>query len=294
MNELTGTGLVSRRVELPESARTDFVAASPHQHARLRYLGVEVQEPLSSYEANRIIDQTNNDPAFADRIQSWENEKQALHPDLFRVPPRFAGLSAPAAPSVYARLEPSIIAPEPPPLRRPATRAPARAMSGPALLALLTVVLLAGVGAAGWFLLKTPWVLPLLRKTSIAALPITQNGGAPASAAVAAPAAVPLAGQSVARPPGAPGAGAVTPEEFARRVAVSQAQAVARYPSLGTANSEMNSRFIFRYKRMVSEHNARLQDPNWPLLLAEDCAAASGLKPGGSPATGTRTASRPH
>ena len=36
----------------------------------------------------------------------------------------------------------------------------------------------------------------------------------------------------------------------------------------------MNIRFVFRYQWMVKDDNPRLRAPNWPELLADDCAAA--------------------
>lgn len=65
------------------------------------------------------------------------------------------------------------------------------------------------------------------------------------------------------------------PLEFSTLVAESQHVAVARYPELGRAGSEMNSRFCFRYKQWLKANSARLQDPSWPILLADECAKAS-------------------
>lgn len=64
-------------------------------------------------------------------------------------------------------------------------------------------------------------------------------------------------------------------EVFSSRVAESKRRAIAKYPTLAVANSEMNIRFIFRYQWMVKDNNTRLRNPNWPELLADDCAAAA-------------------
>ena len=66
---------------------------------------------------------------------------------------------------------------------------------------------------------------------------------------------------------------------FASRVADSKRRAIAKYPTLETAESEMNVRFVYRYKCMVKDGNPRLKTPDWPELLADDCAATMHLKP---------------
>ena len=67
--------------------------------------------------------------------------------------------------------------------------------------------------------------------------------------------------------------------ELANLVAQSQRLALAKYPALGTVNSEINIRFNFRYKRMLADYSPRLQDPNWPLQLADECAQAANVHP---------------
>ena len=84
--------------------------------------------------------------------------------------------------------------------------------------------------------------------------------------------------------PGEPGGGAepgsATVEtakakaERTQLVAESKRRAVAKYPDLAVANTEMNTRFVFRYNWMAKEGNALLQQANWPEQLAEDCAKA--------------------
>ena len=294
MSETTAPNLSPRRIELPGASQPDFVAASPHQIARLAYLGVAVQEPLSSYEANRIIDQTNNDPAYEERIQAWESEKQALHPELFRVPPRFAGLSIPtvpahapapnASPSAYAPISEPAIPGFVPPDRRAAL--PPAPSASPAKFFLLAaaVAMVAVFGGAGWFVWKSPWLLQVLPKPSVLGVSVLPGGSSAAPARPTAPAS-PVT-QSAAT------ASALPPDDLARRVAASQQLAVARYPALGTAGSEINSRFVFRYKRLLADRSERLRDPNWPLLLADECAAASGMKVPSSTAKSTASGSR--
>ena len=71
--------------------------------------------------------------------------------------------------------------------------------------------------------------------------------------------------------PPAPAPGGAQPPALSARIAASQKQAIAKYPALTVAGSEMNSRFVYRYKRMLSEKDARLQDPAWPVQLADEC-----------------------
>ncbi len=64
-------------------------------------------------------------------------------------------------------------------------------------------------------------------------------------------------------------------EVLASRVAESKRCALAKYPALAVADSEMNIRFVYRYHLMVKDNDPRLKVTNWPELLADDCAAAS-------------------
>ena len=272
MSESIAPNISPRRIELPGAAPApDFAAASPQQLARLRYLGIAVQEPLASAEASQLIDQTNNDPAFAEQIAAWESEKQGLHPALFPAPPRSGTLAVPAPPSFYAPTpgpESSRSAPVGKP--RLPRFSPARFLRPAAAAAALAVL-----ATAGWFAGKSPWLSHRMHPTATLAM-----------------SALPLARSSAAQP--APRTAAtLPPEDLAIRVTESQRLAVTKYPALGIANTEINSRFVFRYKRLLKEHSARLQDPAWPLQLADECAAASGVKPPASSASKATVAKRP-
>lgn len=80
--------------------------------------------------------------------------------------------------------------------------------------------------------------------------------------------------------------------ELANLVAASQRAALAKYPALGKLDSELNIRFSYRYKRLLEDHSTRLQDPSWPLQLADECAQAAGIVTATPPpaAPGLRTA----
>ena len=69
-------------------------------------------------------------------------------------------------------------------------------------------------------------------------------------------------------------------EVFVSRLAESKRRAIAKYPALASADSEINIRFVYRYQCMVKDNNPRLNAPNWPELLADDCAETMHLKPG--------------
>lgn len=87
----------------------------------------------------------------------------------------------------------------------------------------------------------------------------------------------------------APGANAPAPTqaqaELSHLIKESQHRAVTKYPDLAVANTELNSRFVFRYNWLVKENSPRLQEPNWPEVLADECAEAAkvriGTKSGG-------------
>ena len=295
MSEPTAMNPSPRRIDLPGASAPDSVAASPQQLAQLQYLGVAVTEPLSGYEADRLVNQANEDPALAERVETWEDAKHVLHPDLFRAPPRFAGLSVPAVPTgsnasfkaPAAPAEPSPYAPIPAPVVPgfvSASRAPTiRPTRSWPVKFVAVVAVLAALGAAGWFLRNTPWMQQGFQKLSSLGVPWLP-GSHPATLGQPLVQGQPVQGQPVP--------GGLSAAEFNARVAESQQLAVARYPALGTTTSEINMRFVHRYKLMLSEHSARLQDPNWPLQLADDCAVASGLKPAGSTANSSKAASR--
>ena len=64
-----------------------------------------------------------------------------------------------------------------------------------------------------------------------------------------------------------------------QKIAASKERAVAKYPALAVEGSEINLRFVFRYKTLVQQNSPRLLDPNWPEQLVEECAAAAGVSP---------------
>ena len=113
-------------------------------------------------------------------------------------------------------------------------------------------------------------------------LPVAQKPLAvesPTPAPVPDATAVPEKAQTSAQPPPP---SAKEKEEKAthdQQVAASQQRAVAKYPALAVQGSEINLRFVYRYKNLVQQNSPRLRDSNWPEQLAEECAAASGMLP---------------
>ena len=90
-------------------------------------------------------------------------------------------------------------------------------------------------------------------------------------------------GPAVPAAPPAPSAGtaptakALATADFDRRVVESQKMAVAVYPALANPNSNLNVRFVACYQRWQAGHSPRLQDPDWPMQLAVESAAAAGV-----------------
>ena len=158
-----------------------------------------------------------------------------------------------------------------------------------AFLCLLAIAAVAAlsywhVPVQGWLHLPAPAASPEAPKSG-------QEAPAPAAvasvqAAVAAPVQAPVAPPSAAVParnvpatpaPAAMG-GARQKAELASQVAQAQQAAVAKYPALAVAGSEINSRFVFRYKALLTQQSPRLLNPSWPMQLADECAAASAAK----------------
>lgn len=96
-----------------------------------------------------------------------------------------------------------------------------------------------------------------------------QTEAAPSPATSSEP---PVAAQAPATPP--PPLTEAAKPTLAQEVAASQLRAIDKYPALAVPNSEMNLRFVFRYKNLLATKSERLQDPSWPEKLAEECAAA--------------------
>ena len=108
--------------------------------------------------------------------------------------------------------------------------------------------------------------------------PAPEPLASPVSAPVVTPSTALATNQMIA-PPAAP-----TPDPHktaqVRQIAASKQRALAKYPSLAVEGSEINLRFVFRYKILVQQNSPRLLKPNWPEELVEECAAdsASSLK----------------
>ena len=54
----------------------------------------------------------------------------------------------------------------------------------------------------------------------------------------------------------------------------SQAQALRKFPSLGTKNSPLNLKFLALYNDAKQSNSALLANPSWPMVLAEQADAA--------------------
>ena len=72
----------------------------------------------------------------------------------------------------------------------------------------------------------------------------------------------------------------VSPEMLlAQRIEESKLRAIDKHPDLVVPNSELNLRFVFRYKNLLTEKSPRLRDPQWPEQLADECAQATEGEP---------------
>ena len=138
------------------------------------------------------------------------------------------------------------------------------------------VLLLALLGAAAWNIWGPPPTFQLVRvQPSSPGVPVPANPPAaatPGASSVSAQPGAAAAGAPASRT--LPQSGSLSAAELARSVTESQKQAVALYPALATPNSDFNARFVTRYQRLQAEHSPRLQEPDWPMQLAVECAAA--------------------
>ena len=58
-----------------------------------------------------------------------------------------------------------------------------------------------------------------------------------------------------------------------RLVKESQARALQKYPALGWSDSPLNKRFLLMYETLRAVGSERLEQPDWPEKLADECAA---------------------
>ena len=58
-----------------------------------------------------------------------------------------------------------------------------------------------------------------------------------------------------------------------------QAKALERYPQLGISGSPFNQRFMEKVREARSKNSAVLNDPRWPLFIADTVATELGTKP---------------
>lgn len=181
----------------------------------------------------------------------------------FDSPPR--KLSAPFVPSPYAATSsapsaPSLPAWQPPvqpPVQNAASRsAPAREGAGGAgKWALGLLCLAAGVGAYGYF---------GFRPTA----PTRENHPASSTTTVERPAAP------------TPKPATVLPTVMALD---SQHRAMEKYPDLAKSGTPLNKLFISLVHQFEIEHSPRLQQPDWPERLADECAKDLVIAPVGPP-----------
>jgi hypothetical protein len=101
--------------------------------------------------------------------------------------------------------------------------------------------------------------------------------GKPAEATPPPPRATPTpTPASIATPSPIPNKGSVitqqSPTPAALDDAAAQRHAIARFPSLGTANSPLNAEFVRKYRLYRQNRPTYFQNPEWPMQLAEESA----------------------
>ena len=67
---------------------------------------------------------------------------------------------------------------------------------------------------------------------------------------------------------------APSPADYADSIAASQQAAVAKHPQLGIQGSPFNVKFRTTLARWQARNDRRLRNPNWPELLADECATS--------------------
>ncbi len=277
-------------------------AASPRQVARLRFLGVSYREPLTIAQAGTLIDRTNADPVFAAKIEEWHVRKFELYPALyppvnaaivipkqlmggmeFKLPPRGEGE---ANATIFQKRRLEVFSG----CDFPVIDSLGRDQAG-ALLAFLEAQAVAR---------------SLESIQADAAVRLQEAGRAQAASAKQAPVRASVPARPRRSRPGrwlllgsigavavaaylnfgtmklwvaafAGNEAAVSPtdaaNQFQQAVAASQSRAVKKYPALGVANSPFNQAFIASYQQLRRQQSARLNAPDWPEKLADECAA---------------------
>ena len=88
------------------------------------------------------------------------------------------------------------------------------------------------------------------------------------------PAAAPVVTASTPppEPPAAATPAPAGPSTYAEAVNAAQHAAVARYPELGRAGTDFNTRFVAAYHQLRLDQPNYFTDPDWPLHLADEIA----------------------
>ena len=136
--------------------------------------------------------------------------------------------------------------------------------------------------------METSPILPAATPVSVEAMRAQAIASAQGTApAEAAPTPTPPSADTP--PPLAPApANTAAQASLAQQIVASKLRAIDKHPTLAIPNSEVNLRFVFRYKKLVEEKSPRLQEPDWPEKLADECAGAAGT--GNKPKKPTQTA----
>lgn len=94
---------------------------------------------------------------------------------------------------------------------------------------------------------------------------------APQGEAPTQPTEEPVASAPVTKPTArAPRAEALSGKD----VEAAKQRAISLYPDIGRAGTPMNQEFVRRYQRYLAERPEYFDQPEWPTILARECAAA--------------------
>ena len=284
--------------------------ATARQVARLRFLGVRFHEPLSMGQAGTLIDRANANPALAARIEEWHARKFELYPALYRALPTAAAVPTRQAPGTKfqlparghgeanatifqkRRLEQfggcdfpvidalgreqaaaliNFLEAEAVARSREFLQAQIEARSqetGPAGASPQTWQQAPGSASqrsahSRWIV----WGLPGVAAAGLGLFFLYRTPVTPATTAPAERVPAPVAALATTDP------AALAAARFKQALAASRGRALMKYPALGIAGSRFNSAFLARYQQISKQHSARLNSPDWPEKLADECAA---------------------
>ena len=130
----------------------------------------------------------------------------------------------------------------------------------------------------GYLFARPSVVMPTAAIEPSLALPTAAPSVAVASPTPAPAHAAAILTEATPAPP-SPSMAAREKAALDQQIAASKQRAISKYPALAVEGSEINLRFVFRYKNLIQQNSPRLLEPTWPEQLVEECAVAAGVTP---------------